>query len=363
VRSELELGWWFTDAPVVAITGTNGKTTTSELLGSMARAARRPAIVAGNVGTPLSSVVAERPELIVLEVSSFQLHLCTDFRPHVGAILNLTPDHLDWHADFEEYAAAKGNLFARQRDDDAAVLNAGDGEVSRRFVDLPAEVYAFREAPAPPRGAFIRDERVVLRMGQEIYESVFSLSEWGLPGRHNRENLLCAALCARLIGLEDEAIREGACGFSGLAHRMERVTEVDGVEWVNDSKSTNPGSLEKALDPEVPTLLIAGGVTKGCDFVPIVDSVAGGARRVFLIGEGAREMEAAWSAAVSCEIVETLETAVLRARDEARPGERVLFSPGCASFDQFENYVQRGDRFRELVRRQGRAPQDEGGAE
>ncbi len=350
VRSELELGWWFTDAPTIAITGTNGKTTTTELVGAMGRAAGRSTLVAGNVGTPLSSAAGSVPELIVLEVSSFQLFLCRDFRPHVGAVLNLTSDHLDWHPDFDHYAAAKRNLFARQEPHDAAVLNLADAEVMERFTELPGETFGFRETPAPERGAYIRDERLTFRLGDDP-EPVFSLTEWTLPGSHNRENLLAAALCARLIGLPDDAVREGARTFSGMPHRMEPVGEIDGVRWINDSKSTNPGSLEKALDPEEPTILIAGGVTKGVDFRPARDAVAAGAQLVLLIGEGAAEMESAWSGATRLEVVGNLETAVAVARSEARAGHRVLFSPGCASFDQFENYVHRGDSFRELVRR------------
>ncbi len=360
VRSELELGWWFTEAPVVAITGTNGKTTTTELVGEMARAAGLATTVAGNVGMPLSSTAAKPADLIVLEVSSFQLFLCEDFRPHVGVILNLTPDHLDWHADFDEYADAKLNLFARQRSDDVAILNGADPEIAARFDDLPAETFAFREAPAVERGTFLRDERVVFHSGDE-WDSILALSEWGLPGRHNRENLLAAVLCARLAGIAPDAIREAAKGFRGLAHRMEPIDEIDGVDWINDSKSTNPGSLRKALDPSVSTLLIAGGVTKGVDFRPLRDSVEEGARLVLLIGEGAEEMEAAWDGIVPCEQAGDLETAVRIAREEARPGERVLFSPGCASFDQFENYVHRGDCFRELVRTMNEVEGNRGG--
>jgi UDP-N-acetylmuramoylalanine--D-glutamate ligase len=349
VRSELELGWWFTDAPVVAITGTNGKTTTTELVGAMGRAAGRVTAVAGNVGTPLSALARERPELLVLEVSSFQLFLCEDFRPHVGALLNLAPDHLDWHPDLEHYATAKARLFARQRAEDAAVLNGADPEVAARFSRIPSERFWFQESPAPERGAFLRDERLTFRLGEEL-EPIFSLTEWNLPGRHNRENLLAAALCARLIGLPDEAIVEGARGFRGLPHRMEIVATTAGVTWINDSKSTNPASLEKALDPELPTLLVAGGVTKGCDFRPIRESVAAGARVALLIGEGAGELEEAWQGTVRTVRAEDLETAVRIASEEAKDGERVLFSPGCASFDQFENYVERGERFRALVR-------------
>jgi UDP-N-acetylmuramoylalanine--D-glutamate ligase len=349
VRSELELGWWFTNGPVIGITGTNGKTTTSELVGEMGRAAGRSVAVAGNVGRPVSSLSGADHDLFVLEVSSFQLFLCEDFRPHVGAILNLAPDHLDWHPDFEHYANSKKRMFDRQLPEDAAVLNGTDPEVTSRFDRLPAERFFFQESPAPERGAFIRDERLTFHLGNEL-ESIFPLSEWRLTGRHNRENLLAAALCARLIGLSDEAIVAGARRFRGLPHRMEVVATIDGVTWINDSKSTNPASLEKALDPEVPTLLVAGGITKGCDFRPLRDAVAAGARVIYLIGEGAAGLEEAWQPVAETVRAGDLETAIDLAAEKAREGERVLFSPGCASFDQFENYAERGDRFRELVR-------------
>jgi len=362
VRSELELGWWFTDAPTVAITGTNGKTTTTELLGEIGRAAGRRTVVAGNVGTPLSAVADEKPELLVLEVSSFQLFTCEDFRPDVAALLNFTTDHLDWHPDLDHYAAAKARIFQRQNPQDAAVLSGDDPETAARFARLPGTVYEFRSDGPPDAGVFVRDGRVTFRLGDEL-EPVFALSEWHLPGIHNRENLLAAALCARLIGLGDEAIREGARGFRGRPHRMEPVETIAGVDWVNDSKSTNPGSLEKALDPDRSTVLIAGGVTKGCDFRPVRDAVSRGARLVLLIGEGMDDLEQAWAPAVQAVRADDLKTAVELAAREARPGERVLLSPGCASFDQFDNYVDRGERFKKLVRELAGRGRPEGGGE
>jgi UDP-N-acetylmuramoylalanine--D-glutamate ligase len=349
ILTELELGWLCTSAPCVAITGTNGKTTTTELAGAIARRAGLRAVVAGNVGTPLAAFANDDPELLVLEVSSFQLQFCTAFRPEVGVMLNLTEDHFDWHADFDEYAAAKRSMFERQTPDDAACLCSSDAEVMRRFRGLPGQLHTFQETPRPGPGAFIHEGWVVLRtrFGEE---RVFPLSEWALPGAHNRENLLGACLAMRLAGVQPAAIADACRAFRGLPHRMEPVATHRGVTWVDDSKATNPGSLEKALDPAVPTLLIAGGVTKGVDFRPLAPAVKRGARVVYAIGEGAADIEAAWKDATRVVRAGTLEEAVRLAAAEARSGERVLLSPACASFDQFRNYAHRGERFQDLVR-------------
>ncbi len=350
ILAELELGWLCTTAPCVAITGTNGKTTTTELCGAIARHAGKRALVAGNVGTPLAAYAGdESVELIVLEVSSFQLAFSAAFRPEVGVMLNLTEDHFDWHPDFEDYAAAKRSMFERQTPEDAACLCSSDAEVARRFTDLPGRVHRFQEAPLAGPGAFVAEGWVVLRthFGEE---RVLRLSDWALPGAHNRENLLGACLAMRLAGISSDAIAQACREFRGLPHRMEVVAEAHGVTWIDDSKATNPGSLEKALDARVSTLLIAGGVTKGVDFRPLAKAVARGARVVYAIGEGAREIEEAWGSATRVENAGTLEEAVRRAASEARSGERVLLSPACASFDQFRNYAHRGERFQELVR-------------
>ncbi len=349
ILAELELGWLCTDAPCVAITGTNGKTTTTELAGAIARRAGKRAVVAGNVGTPLAAFAGEPAELIVLEVSSFQLAFCTAFRPEVGAILNLTEDHFDWHSDFEDYARAKRSMFERQTSGDAACLCASDREIERRFVGLPGRVHRFREAPIEGPGAFVQNGWVVLRT-HHGEERVLPVADWSLPGFHNRENLLAACLAMRLAGIETRAIAEACRAFRGLPHRMETFATIDGVTWIDDSKATNPGSLEKALDPGVPTLLIAGGVTKGVDFRPLAPLVAKAARIVYAIGEGAREIDAAWGSVARVVLAGTLEEAVRLARRDAREGERVLLSPACASFDQFRNYAHRGERFQELVR-------------
>ncbi|MDP6529510.1 MAG: UDP-N-acetylmuramoyl-L-alanine--D-glutamate ligase [Gemmatimonadota bacterium] len=350
VRSELELGWWFLDAPMIAVTGTNGKTTTVELLGAMGRAAGQRTAVAGNVGTPLSSLAGEEWDLVVAEVSSFQLATCEEFRPDVAVLLNLGEDHFDWHGNSEHYTASKRRLFANQKPRDVAILNGDDPVLADWAATLPAQTRLFRRHPFTGPGAFIRDGRITLVGADGATDPVFALSEWHLPGGHNLENLLAASLAARVIGLSADAISDGAREFRGLPHRMETVATLGGVEWVNDSKSTNPGSLAKALEAEVPTILIAGGVAKGCDFRSVRESVGKGARAVFLIGEDSSLLEDAFRGATDLVRSGTLEKAVAQAAALAQPGDRVLLSPGCASFDQFDHYAHRGETFRDLVR-------------
>jgi UDP-N-acetylmuramoylalanine--D-glutamate ligase len=348
VMSELEIGWRMTKGPVIAITGTNGKTTTTELAGAIARAAGWNAIVAGNVGTPLTAFAGQTADVLVIEVSSFQLAYSESFRPEVGVILNLTEDHLDWHPDFDDYAKAKRRMFDHQTSEDAACLPAFDVEIARRFAPISSRLYHFGDDSFAGSGAFVRGSWVVVRrQGRET--NIVRIAEWKLAGQHNRENLLAAVLSTSLAGIPPAAAAQAVSEFRSMPHRMEVVAEVNGVQWVNDSKSTNPGSLEKALDPNVPTILIAGGVTKGVDFRPLAETIARGARLVLVIGEGAIDMERAWGRATPVVRAGTLENAVEIARREALAGERVLLSPACASFDQFRNYAHRGDRFRELV--------------
>jgi UDP-N-acetylmuramoylalanine--D-glutamate ligase len=325
VWSEIELGARLVGQPSVGVTGTNGKTTTVELVGAMFRAAGRPVAVCGNVGRALCDLDGEREpdQALVCELSSFQLEDVETLRCHVAVLLNLTPDHLDRHGSFESYRAAKLRVFERQGTDDTAVVPSGVGPLpgSARRVELSA----IAELPAEPL----------------------------IPGAHNRENAAAATAAARACGLPDEAIAEALRTFPGVAHRLEPIGEVGGVRFVNDSKATNPESAEKALAAYPRGLrVILGGSRKGTPF----DALARAARehgvaRAYLIGETAPELWAALGAqGVPVSDCGTLEMAVRRALADARPGETVLLSPACASFDQFRNFEDRGDRFRELVR-------------
>ena len=337
VWSEVELGWRIlAPRPFVAVTGTNGKTTTTELLGAIFRAAGRPVEVAGNVGRAVTSVDPEAPlaagavgvaadAWIVCETSSFQLEDVVAFAPRVAVLLNLEPDHLDRHGTLAAYREAKLRIFAAQGPGDTAVVPRGFG-------------------PVPGQG-----RRVEFRFDDPLPVEPL------IPGAHNRENAAAATAAAQAAGIPGEAIAEGLRMFAGVAHRLEPVGEVGGVRYVNDSKATNTAAARRALvafAPATPLLVIFGGSLKGESFDQLAGELrAGGrARAVYLIGQAADELAAALArAGVAAERPGTLAAAVAAAHAAARPGDVVLLSPACASYDQFDNFEQRGEEFRRLV--------------
>ena len=312
VVGEMELAWRLLPNEFIAVTGTNGKTTTVELLGAMHRAAGVPVAVAGNVGTPLSALVGAIDEdvVVVCEASSFQLEDTVAFAPECAVLLNLEPDHLDRHGTFEAYRDAKLRVFANQGPDDIAI-----------------------RPPFPPLP--VPDEDVRLR------------------GRHNLENAAAASAAALARGLDGEAVAEALRTFAGVPHRLEEVAEAGGVTWVNDSKATNVASARVGIEAfEGGVHLIAGGSLKGGSFEELGDPVRARCRAVYVIGEAADRIEADLAGAgVPIERCGRLEQAVAAAAASARPGEVVLLSPACASFDQYADYEARGDRFRELAQR------------
>jgi UDP-N-acetylmuramoylalanine--D-glutamate ligase len=333
------LAWRLLPNDFVAVTGTNGKTTTTELLGHVHRTAGLPVAVAGNVGTAASSLVGEvDPAVtIVCEASSFQLEDATAFAPDAAVLLNIAPDHLDRHGTFEDYRAAKLSMFARQPADAIAVA--------------PPEVAVPGAAQRITFGAGSRDmgiEGGVLRWRGEPF---MPIGELGIPGPHNAENAAAAAAVALARGIDAGAVRDALRTFRGVAHRLEPVGERDGVAYVNDSKATNVASTQVALRSYPGAVhLIAGGRTKAQDFTPLAPLVAERCRAVYLIGEGAGELEAALApSGVPLRDCGDLERAVAAARDAAAPGEVVLLSPACASFDQYPDFEARGDHFRALV--------------
>ena len=355
VIGELELASRFIDCPVVAVAGTNGKSTTTTLVGEMLKNSGRDVFVGGNIGTPAVEC-AERdpaPDLCVLEVSSFQLETTATFRPRVGVLLNITPDHLDRYEGFDHYAATKFRLFANQEAGDYAVINADDPLIAARALEGLAgggRLLPFSASGRRGDGLWLADGEIVYSFGGTV-ES-YSTSPVALKGLHNMENVMAAVGAARLAGASPEAVRTALAGFKGLPHRMELVRVHHGVAFVNDSKGTNTGALEMALKgADGPVVLIAGGVDKGGDYAPLAPLVREKVRLLVLIGEAAGKMEAALGGSARTVRAPGLEDAVAIAYAGAREGDTVLLCPACSSFDMFRDYEDRGDRFRRCVER------------
>jgi UDP-N-acetylmuramoylalanine--D-glutamate ligase len=351
VVGEVELAWRALPNRFVAVTGTNGKTTTVELIGHLYRTAGERVAVAGNVGAPLSGLVGEldREATVVCECSSFQLEDTVAFAPECAVFLNLAPDHLDRHADLESYLAAKLRIFANQGNDDVAVYNADDPFAAGTDLGGCARRIAFCHGAAP-------DCEVAVAEGQIFYdgEPLLAVDELGLFGEHNVANAMAAAAAALSMGIDREAVREGLRSFAGVPHRLEEVAEIGGVRFVNDSKATNVASATvgiRAFDGGVHAIL--GGSEKDEPFAPLIDPLRERARACYLVGATtermARELAPALEAGIELHRCEDLEDAVRHAAAAAAPGEVVLLTPACASFDAFENFERRGDRFREIV--------------
>jgi len=351
VFAEIEVASWFARAPIAAITGTNGKTTTTELLGHVARSAGLSATVAGNVGFAFSAAVLEEPAVAwhVLEVSSFQLSRIARFRPRVAVVLNLTPDHLDVYPDMAAYARDKRRIAENQTAEDDLCLSGEDPGLAELYAGVgAARRHAFHRTRRVERGAWLDDGWIALA-GEPVEGRVLPAERLRIPGAHNVQNALAAALAAALMGIGRESIAEGLASFPGVAHRLETVLEEKGVRWVNDSKATNVDSTLVALQSfDAPLVVILGGRHKGSPYAPLAPHL-GRARAVLAIGEAAPLVARDLGGATRVDVVETLERAVERARGVAREGDVVLLSPACSSYDQFSDYAQRGERFRELV--------------
>ncbi|MGH2853231.1 MAG: UDP-N-acetylmuramoyl-L-alanine--D-glutamate ligase [Solirubrobacteraceae bacterium] len=346
VLGELELGWRLLANEFIAVTGTNGKTTTVELIGHIHRAAGLPVAVAGNVGAALSGLVGsvEEGATVVCETSSFQLEDALAFAPEAAVLLNITPDHLDRHGTVEAYREAKLRIFARQGEGDVAVVPAGPGEVS-----LPAGVRRVRFGEGGEAECALREGRVWWEG-----ELLLAADELRLRGAHNLQNAMAAAAVCLARGIDPGAVRAGLRSFPGVPHRLQEVARSAGVLYVNDSKATNVASTLVALRafPEGGVHLILGGQGKGQDFAPLRDAVAASCRAVYLIGEDARQIARALKhAEISLHECGDLERAVAAATAAAATGEVVLLSPACASFDQFPDFEARGERFLTLVAR------------
>jgi UDP-N-acetylmuramoylalanine--D-glutamate ligase len=351
VWSEIELAWRFLEGRLVAVTGSNGKTTTTSLIGHILEAAGFPVLVAGNIGTPLISRVeaTSRATVTVAEMSSFQLETIEALRPDVGLLLNVTPDHLDRHATFEDYGRAKARIFENQTEADAAIVNADD-PVATEYAPSRPPVYWFSRKKRVINGAFLREDQIVFRRdGTETV--LLRRGDIGLRGEHNVENILAAAAAALLIGATPAVIARAVRSFAGVEHRLEFVAEIAGINFYNDSKATNVDATLKALDAFPAHLFVVlGGKDKGGDFTLLREPLRQRANLVLLVGAAAEKIAAQLGGVVPVEIAGTLDRAVRLAFERARPGDIVLLAPACASFDQFQNFEHRGRVFKQLVR-------------
>jgi UDP-N-acetylmuramoylalanine--D-glutamate ligase len=351
VIGEIELAAQFLPGPIVAITGSNGKTTTTSLTGEILTAAGLPTLVGGNIGTPAISLAerAKAETAIVLEVSSFQLETIETFRPKIAVVLNVTPDHLDRHRTLEAYVDAKARIFENQGGEDFAVLNADDTTCVAMAARTRARVFWFSRQKEVTQGAWVRHGNILFRDGTQQRE-IMQVSEIPLKGAHNLENVLAAVCAGALMGCAPEKIRQAVREFKAVEHRLEFVATIRGVDYYNDSKATNVDATIKALESFPANIhLIVGGKDKGSDYTVLNDLLRQRVKRVYTIGAAATKIE---SQIKGVEVVhaETLENALRKANAVALPGDVVLLAPACASFDQFKNYEQRGQVFKEIVR-------------
>lgn len=355
VIGEIELAAQFLPGPIVAITGSNGKTTTTTLVGEILTAAGFPTLVGGNIGTPAISLAerAQRDTTTVLEVSSFQLETIQTFRPKVAVVLNVTPDHLDRHRTFEVYANAKARIFENQRADEFAVLNADDPTCVAMALRTRAQVFWFSRQKEVEAGAWVRDGNILFRDASGQRE-ILQVSEIPLKGLHNLENVLAAVCAGALMGCAPEKIREAVRNFRAVEHRLEFVATVNGVDYYNDSKATNVDATIKALESFPANIhLILGGKDKGSDYTVLNELLRKRVKRVYTIGAAAAKIESQIVSAKDGgpEVVhsQTLENAIRDAHSVAKPGDIVLLAPACASFDQFKSYEHRGKVFKQVV--------------
>jgi UDP-N-acetylmuramoylalanine--D-glutamate ligase len=353
IIGELELGTEFLQGQTVAITGSNGKTTTTTLIGEILQASGKPTLVGGNIGRPVVDMVVEStPESwSVLEVSSFQLETIESFKPRIALVLNITPDHLDRHGSFEAYAAAKARITENQTADDFLILNAEDEPTKLVAAKSKAQIYWFSPRRQVKQGAFVHGESILFRAkeGGEV-EPIMPVAEVPLAGAHNVENVLAAVCAARLAGVEAKTIREAVAAFHAVEHRLEFVRELGGVRWFNDSKATNVDATAKAVEAFPGGIwLILGGKDKDSDYSTLSPLLRARVKAVITIGSAAEKIESQLAGVVKIERAGTMERAVAWARNEAKAGDVVLLAPACSSFDQFENYEHRGRVFKQLV--------------
>jgi len=351
VISEIELAFWFLRRPLMAITGTNGKTTTTTLIGQMLKAQRQEGVVGGNIGDPLVEFISgpQEEEWVVAEISSFQLEGIVNFRPHLAVLLNITEDHLDRYPNFPEYIQAKGKIFQNQKKEDYAVLNADESLTFQFAHQIESQVVLFSSQRAVPWGCFLTPEAIYYQ-GKDGGKEKFGLERLQIRGAHNLENIMAAVAVGKICGCPSAILQKVIEEFPGLEHRLEWVRDIDGVSFFNDSKGTNVGSVVKSLMSfRQPVWLIAGGRDKGGDYGPLKKIISDRVKGMALIGEARQRMFDDLGRLTETVLCNSLEEAVGWAKAKASPGEVVLLSPACSSFDMFANYQERGKRFKSIV--------------
>lgn len=350
VIGELELASRFITEPVIAITGTNGKSTTTTLIGHILSCAGKTSFVGGNLGQPLIGHVnaQEKKDFVVVEVSSFQLDTTERFHADIALLLNITEDHLDRYASFDDYASSKFRIFSNQGESDAAIINGEDPMITAGLSAIPSRIFAFGHKRPQKEGAFVEGKVLFCRL--EGKEERYSLADFKLAGEHNLENVMAAVLAGRLCGCGPEAVQNALDTFRGLPHRTEFVCEVNGVSFFDDSKGTNVGSVVKSLAGfRQPVILIAGGRDKGGSYKVLEQPVKEKVKALILIGEAKEKIRPALGHLTRTLEADSLPMAVEMAYAEASPGDVVLLSPACASFDMFRSYAERGDIFQKAA--------------
>ena len=352
IISEVELAFNFIKEPIVAIAGTNGKTTTTTLIGKILESGGNKVFVGGNIGLPLIEYVAsnQSADYIVVEVSSFQLEGTRKFRPHIAVLLNITEDHLDRYASFDEYAAAKFRLFENMEEGDVAIVNNDDPVIKSQVTSHKSQVrtFSFSSSRILKEGIYYKNENIVYSMGSE--KEFYPTANFKLKGIHNIENIMASIAAAKACGVSRDVILKTIEEFKGLPHRMELIREINGTSYYNDSKGTNIGALQKSLEGlNAPVILIAGGKDKGGDYRVLNDLIKNKVRHLILLGEAKNKIRDAFEGLTDIVTVESLKEAVDIASNKAEKGDVVLLSPACSSFDMFKDYKERGEVFRRLV--------------
>lgn len=354
IIGEIELAYRLNKAPIVAITGTNGKTTTTALVGKILQSLDKRVFVVGNIGIPAISKALETTgeDIMVMEVSSFQLESIVDFRPKVAALLNLTPDHLNRHKTVDNYLQTKLKIFDKQKSNDFAIINYDDKKCSESSNKILSRKIFFSTKNKLDEGVFIEKNNIVVLIDNQKHE-IIHIDEIGIPGIHNLENALAATAIAFVMGINAGIIKEGLTNFRGVEHRIEHVTSLDGIKFINDSKATNTDAAIKAIETiKKQIILLAGGMDKGSDFGSFVKAFNGRVKKLFVYGETAPNIYNTCKKMGYQDVflVKDLQEAVLNAYNIAEEGDTILLSPACASWDMYRNFEERGKHFKTIVK-------------